>query len=74
MLNAFSVWPENGEIFCLFLSLKSQWKETPLGFGLDYAGVHACINAQFVHRHDRRRVFADIQGMEFAASRVLGSD
>lgn len=65
------MWPENESMVGFFVSLKSQWRETPLGWGLDYAGVHACINAAYPQRHKRRSVFSDVQMMESVVNRVL---
>lgn len=70
-LSDFEVFPENWPIVDLFISLQTQWRETPLGLGLDYASVHACIDRLEKSNGKRRALFLQIQMMEFSAAKEL---
>lgn len=70
-LDDCEVFRENWPIVDVFLSFQTQWRETPLGIGLDYASVHACIDRLEKQNARRKTLFLQIQTMEFSAAKVL---
>ncbi|NOR65427.1 MAG: hypothetical protein GQ468_05355 [Candidatus Scalindua sp.] len=67
----FGVFELNWRTVGLFLSFQTQWRETPLGVGLDYASVNSCIDRFERQTADRLDLFVHIQIMEFSAAKVL---
>ena len=68
------IWPENFDVFQLFLSLSSQWVIIPgmaavLRVGLRYESVEAVMRIKRLK--NRSGLFDDLQVMEFAALEVL---
>lgn len=64
----FWLWPENEEIFWLWVGLQTQWMASMSGAtGLNYAGVEACLRLKDIPKKKRKVFFPLIQHMENAA-------
>lgn len=59
------LWPENWPIWCLWVDVQTQWRESAMGgaSGLDYAGVD-CIVADRVRKRERKVAKWLLQAME----------
>jgi hypothetical protein len=63
----FYLWPENSQVFDLWLSLQTQWTcESGCRIGLNYLGVEACMRLRGMARRQREEQFLMIQQMEFS--------
>lgn len=64
----FYLWPENCEIWRLWLSVQTQWfTDNGIRTRLDYQGVQVCIESRSIKKKDRAHYFEALQAMEFAA-------
>lgn len=64
----FWLWPDNEEMFHLWLSLQTQWSIGMAGpTGLNYAGVEACMRMQGIKAKKQHGFFMLIQAMEQSA-------
>jgi hypothetical protein len=71
------IWPENFDVFQLFLSLSSQWNWAAtmsrlFRTGLKYESVEAIMRIEKIK--NRSVVLHDIQIMEFAALSAMNGD
>lgn len=63
----FWLWPENEEVFWLWLGLQTQWTASMAGaVGLSYASVEAYLRMKDIPKKKRRQIFPLIQHMEQA--------
>jgi len=64
----FHLWPENCEIWSLWLSVQTQWfTDNGIRTRLDYQGVQVCMDSRSIKKKDKPRYFEALQAMEFAA-------
>lgn len=62
------MWPENEQVFLLWLEVQTQWNVGPVGpIGLNYAGVNVCLVRGEIPRRDRNQAFKLVMVMERAA-------
>jgi hypothetical protein len=63
----FWLWPENEEVFWLWLGLQTQWMTSMAGaVGLSYASVEAYLRMKDIPKKKRKQIFPLIQQMEQA--------
>jgi hypothetical protein len=69
----FKVLKENWQTIQIFSRLATQWVWGSMGgcVGLNYQSVKYLLKLNEVSKKDRKKVFKDIQLMEFAALEVL---
>lgn len=71
----FWLWPENEEVFDLWLVVQTQWHyEESCRTGLNYPGVLIVMSMWGVPRKDRSRYFGLLQAMEFESLNVWAQD
>ncbi len=64
----FWLWPENEQVFLLWMEVQTQWTVGPAGpIGLNYAGVDVCLVRGDIPRRDRNKAFKLVMLMERAA-------
>jgi len=64
----FWLWPENEQVFLLWMEVQTQWTVGPAGpIGLNYAGVDVCLVRGEIPRQDRNKAFKLVMLMERAA-------
>lgn len=64
----YCLWPENLEVFDVWLSLQTQWVRLESGrkAGLNYAGIESGMSMDGIKRKDRERFFPWVRAMELA--------
>lgn len=64
----FWLWPENEEVFWVWLGLQTQWMVGMAGAtGLNYSGVESDLRMLEIPRARRRQFYVSIKHMEHAA-------
>lgn len=64
----FALWPENLPTFNFWRVIQTQWRIGGTGrpSGLDYGGVHTCMDLHGIRKKNQPEVFAGLQAMERA--------
>lgn len=72
----FEVWPENWEIFQVFVALSGQWRWVPGGLappvrdGIDAPSIESVFRLMGVKKKDRKETYAALRLMERAVIEV----
>lgn len=71
--DVFEVWPENAETIEWWMRLQTQWRTGMSGaVGMEYGAWLGLFNLYQVK--DQRRLFEDLQLMEYTVLNKLGED
>ncbi len=71
----FGVWPENWQVFDIFLSMQTQWRIGANGpIGLDYAALESLFRMNGIKRKQQRDHLEAIQIMERAALKAMAEN
>lgn len=64
----FYLWPENEDVFGLWLAVQSQWDRSEgVRYKLDYPGVKVVMGMREIRKREQKLQFALIQVMESAS-------
>jgi hypothetical protein len=68
----FGIWPENWQVFDIFLSMQTQWRTGMNGpTGLDYTALESLFRMNGILRKQQRDYLEAMQIMERAALRAM---
>ncbi|MTI92151.1 MAG: hypothetical protein FH750_12365 [Pseudomonas stutzeri] len=71
----FGIWPENWQVFDIFLSMQTQWRTGMNGpTGLDYSALESLFRMNRVKRKQQRDHLEAIQIMERAALKAMAEN
>lgn len=71
----FGVWPENWQVFDIFLSMQTQWRIGANGpIGLDYAALESLFRMNGIKRKQQRDHLEAMQIMERAALKAMADN
>jgi hypothetical protein len=71
----FAIWPENWQVFDIFLSMQTQWRMGMKGpTGLDYAALESLFRMNGIRRSQQRDHLEAMQIMERAALKAMAEN